>query len=151
MPKRKTLAEYAAENPQQKLDTVPEVTEDNDDPEKRRCEDLKADILYQLEQHEPLQVVVLNAIEVIGILSQAPGWTEAARRVMNNEYDKLEQQTILSNQKAEALRRLDKRKRKSEELRSQLKVAHETYKQIETALTDAILQADKLEAFISGR
>lgn len=157
MAKHKSLAELAKSNPQpqppeREAQAAAEAYRIKEEATlaTQRTEELKADILTQIETGEPLQVITLNAIEVIGILSQAPGWTEAARQAINENYKDLEQQTILTNRKAEALQKLDSRKDRSEKMRRQLQNSLTTCRQIDRALTDAIYKINELEDFIEG-
>ena len=155
----KSLAQYAAENPQNmpktELDQLQRAAEARAqerlnilDREQRqaKADRLKEIITAQLEEGEPLQHILYSALDAIGILSGDEEWSEAGKKCLSEIYDGLEQQSLLVDNAAIEAQRIEQmRTRYNERLRKQIRQQLSGYRKIERCLNDALSALDGIE------
>lgn len=147
-----TLAEYAAQNPQQEPEqerqTIAETARSYRDQmqERDQVESLKTRILQQLEQGNAPELILYTALQVIGILTHDAEWAEAGRQTLDSVYSDLAQQSLFMDNAAIAAQRLDTMQAEyNEKLRRQLQRNLNGCRRIEKALTEAMQAVDELD------
>lgn len=155
----KSLAQYAAENPQK----MPEIEREQmqqaaEEREQERRENrsreqkqaqvnrLKEGITAQLEQGNAPQFILYSALEAIGILTNDEEWAEAGKRCLDKVYDGLAQQSLLTDNAAiEAQRIAQIQASYNDRLRRQLERQLAGYHKIARGLNEALAALEEIE------
>lgn len=139
------LLEYAAQNPAQEplqerqaIESTARTYREQQEAQEA-AEALKESIAQQLEQGNAPQYILYTAIKAIGLLTNAPEWTEAQQSRLNSVYADLAQQSFIMDNAAIAAARLDKMQQDyNDKMRRQLQNSLNSYRRIEKALTEAL-------------
>ena len=148
----KSLAQYAAEHPQEMTEQEREQQQEaaaeqlSREERQERIGQLKASILAQLEQGKDPRFIIYSAVEAIGLLTNDAQWAEAVQQCLNSLYAGLEQQSLLIDTAAiEAQRMEQMQSAYNERLRRQLQRQLAGYHKIANSLNEALTALDKLE------
>jgi len=148
----KSLAEYAAQNPQpeppQERQAVAHAARSYNDQiaERDQAERLKTSIAQQLQEGEAPQYILYSALRAIGLLTHDEAWAEAQQKTMDGVYSDLAQQSLLTDNAAIAAARLDTMQTEyKEKLRRQLQRQIGGYKRIARALNEALDAVNALD------
>lgn len=148
----KSLAEYAAQNPQpeppQERQAVAHAARSYNDQiaERDQAERLKASIAQQLQEGEAPQYILYSALRAIGLLTHDAAWAEAQQKTLDGVYSDLAQQSLLTDNAAIAAARLDAMQTEyKEKLRRQLQRQIGGYKRIARALNEALDAVNALD------
>ncbi len=148
----KSLAEYAAQHPQQEPErerqAIAETARSYQDRQQEReaVEQLKASIAQQLQEGNAPQYILYAALRAIGILTHDTEWAEAQKRILDSIYADLAQQSLLTDDAAIAAARLDAMQTQyNDKLRRQLTTQLNGYRRIEKALQEALQAVNALE------
>lgn len=152
----KSLAEYAAENPQempaaereqmQHTATMKEQERERRQ-ERAQIDRLKASILAQLEQGNAPQYILYTALETIGLLSHDEEFTTTGKKCLDNIYADLAQQSLLTDNAAIAAARIEEMQNSyNDRLRRQLEKQLNGYHKIAKGLNDALAALDDMES-----
>lgn len=148
----KSLAEYAAQHPQQEPErerqAIAETARSYQDrqQEREQVEQLKASIAQQIQEGNAPQYILYTALQAIGILTHDEEWAQAGKQTLDSVYADLAQQSLLTDNAAIAAQRLDAmRAAYNEKLRRQLKTQLNGYRRIEKALQEALQAVNALE------
>ncbi len=148
----KSLAEYAAQHPQQEpkreRQAIAETARSYQDRQQEReaVEQLKASIAQQLQEGNAPQYILYAALRAIGILTHDTEWAEAQKRILDSIYADLAQQSLLTDDAAIAAARLDAMQTQyNDKLRRQLTTQLNGYRRIEKALQEALQAVNVLE------
>ena len=146
--RHKSLAEYAAEHPQQLPDQDREAARVYQDQAQAREEigRLKASILYQLEQGNAPQYILYPALKAIGMLTNDPDFTASGIQILDSIYADLAQESLLIDELAAASERLERMQAEyNSKLERQLERSLNGYRRIEHGLTEALRAARSLQ------
>ena len=106
----KSLAEYAAQHPQQMPEQAEAVTTSETIRERRedlnQAEQLKASILQQIDRGNAPQAILYTALKCIGLLSHDADFWEAGQAALDSIYADLAQQSFLVDTAAIEAQRL---------------------------------------------
>lgn len=141
----KSLAEYAAQNPQQEpprereaMHQTAETIKDRQEAQERAAQ-LMQSIQTQLEQGNAPQTILYTAIQTIGILSHDAEWAAAAETSLDTVYADLAQQSLLVNEATIAAQRLEQMQEDyNGKLRRQLTRQLSGYQRIAKGLNEAL-------------
>ena len=152
----KTLAEYAAQNPQEMPPAEQEQQQNAatmKDRERERAQErqnderLKASILAQLQQANEPQYILYTALEAIGLLTHDAEWAETGKACLDKIYDDLAQQSLLTDNAAIAeARTREMQEGYKDRLRRQLNKQLQGYHKIARGLNDALAALDELDS-----
>jgi chemotaxis protein histidine kinase CheA len=152
----KSLAEYAAQNPQQEPEREREAmhqtaeTVKDRQQERERAAQLMQSIQTQLEQGNAPQTILYTAITAIGLLAHDEAWAAAAQTSLDTVYADLAQQSLLVNEATIAAQRLEKMQEDyNEKLRRQLTRQLSGYQRIAKGLNEALDALNQLDPEIS--
>lgn len=149
MTDKKTLAQYAAENPAAQ---PPQDQEPGKDVIARwgefdRAEMIKRQILRSVKAGEAPQVILYKAAECIGLYSADPNYTDQLRAELDGIYADLAQQSLLIDEAAEAAERLkEKQAEYNHKLKEDLRRRFKAAQRIESDLLDLINSIADIEA-----
>lgn len=138
----KSLAEYAAQHPQQGAGDATEQAENKSIAERREewnaAEKLRESLLRQITAGQEPNIILYTALECIGLYSADKEWTEAAKTALDSIYADLAQQSFIidnAEKERERLEQLqaDHRREVQNSIDRQLR----KLKKIERALQDA--------------
>lgn len=139
-----TLAEYAARNPRPQPEperqTMIETARSYNDRQEARetVEELKTSILQQLEQGNAPHIILSAAVRAIGILTHDTEWADAGQYFLDSVYADLEQQSLLQDNAAVALQRLDQMQADYNTKQARrLQTSFKQYAKLEKALNEA--------------
>lgn len=148
----KSLAEYAAQHPQQEPDRERQAIADTAQSyrerqqEREQAEQLKASIAQQLQEGNAPQYILYTAIKAIGLLTHDEEWTEAQNQALDSIYEDLAQQSLLTDNAAIAAQRLDTMKKQyNDKMRRQLTTQLNGYRRLEKALQEALQAVNALD------
>lgn len=145
-----SLEEYARQHPQQAPEEQPAAETMGsylqEIKDKEAVEQLKAGMLQQLENGNEPQFVLYTAIKAIGILTHDKEFAEAGKRALDAVYGDLAQQSLLTDNAAIAMQRLEERRAEyNEKMRRELNRNLAGYRRLEQALKDALKTIDILD------
>ena len=109
---KKSLADYAAENPAPEPITEKAAAADAASQYRRKqekleqAEDMKASIAQQIEGGNALEYILYTAVRAIGLLTDDPGWTKQQTDILELVYGDLAQESLVYDNAAIALDRL---------------------------------------------
>ena len=145
----KTLAEYAAQNPlpePQRSEAAAAQTYHDRQQQAEQITRYKELILKQAQTGTEPETALYTAITAIGLLTDDAAWTEAAHAALNSVYADLAQQSLLTDNAAEAAHRLERMQADyNDKLRRQLTRQLNGYKRLERALQEALQAIDGTE------
>jgi len=109
-----SLAEYAAQHPQpeepaqerQQMQTIAATIKDRAQ-ELEQAAQLKESILHQLEKGNAPELILYQAIEAIGLLTNDPDFVAAGHGRLDAVYADLAQQSLITDNEAIAAHRLE--------------------------------------------
>lgn len=147
-----SLAEYAAQHPQQQPESEREQMQNTAESfkdrqqEREQAERLKDGILQQLEQGNAPQYILYAAIKAIGLLSHDPEFTEAGQRYLDHVYADLAQESLVTDNAAIAAHRLEQMQAEYiRKARASLTRQLNGSKRISDAIEKALDELSKLE------
>lgn len=150
----KSLAQYAAENPQEMPETEREQMQHTatmrEREQERRQEQaqivkLKASIIAQLEQGNDPQYILYTALEVIGTATHDEEFTKTGKQCLDKVYEDLAQQSLLTDNAAIAAARIKEMQESyNDRLRRQLEKQLTGYQKIARGINDALAALDDL-------
>lgn len=150
--RKKSLAEYAAEHPQEmpeperKAQAAAARTYRERQEAEQQTADLKAQILQKLEQGAAPQDVLYSAIRAIGSATNDPAWAAAAQGNLDRIYADLAQQSFLTDEAAIAADRLKTRHDEyAGKVRRQLLRQLKGCQQLEKELQEALQAAEQMQ------
>ena len=145
----KTLAEYAAQNPMpepQRTEVAPAQTYHDRQQQAEQIARYKELILKQAQAGAEPESTLYTAITAIGLLTDDAEWAEAAHGALNSVYADLAQQSLLTDNAAEAAHRLEQMQADyNDKMRRQLTRQLNGYKRLERALQEALQAVDATE------
>ena len=148
----KSLAEYAAQNPQpeplQEPQAIAGASRSYNDriAERDQVERIKTSIAQQLQEGSAPQYVLYSALRAIGILTHDEAWAETQEKALDSVYSDLAQQSLLTDNAAIAAERLDAMQADyNAKLRRQLQRQIGGYKRIARALNEALNAVNELD------
>jgi IS30 family transposase len=141
----KSLAEYAAANPQQEPEQEREAMHQTSETikdrqlEREQAAQLMQSIHTQLEQGNAPQTILYTAITTIGLLAHDKEWAESAQTSLDAIYTDIAQQSLLVSEATMATHRLSQMQEDyNAKLRMQLTRQLSGYQRIAKGLSEAL-------------
>lgn len=151
----KSLAEYAAENPQEmpaaEREQMQHAATMREQAQERRQDQaqiarLKASIIAQLEQGNAPQYILYAALEAIGIATHDEEFIATGKQCLDKVYEDLAQQSLLTDNAAIAAARIEEMQASyNDRLRRQLETQLKGYQRIAKGLNEALAALDDME------
>lgn len=108
--------------------------------------DLKENIQRQLEEGNAPQYILYSAVQIIGLLTQDPEWSDNCKAQLDAVYADLAQQSFIFDNETIAAARLEEMKEKyNAKLRKQLTLDLYGYRNIEKSIKTILQSLDELE------
>lgn len=114
--------------------------------ERERALELMESITEQLDKGNAPQLILYTAIKAIGLLANAPEWTEAAHGALDAVYADLEQDSFITDNSAVAAHRLEEKQHQyNEKLRRQLERDIRNYDRLVNSMRDTLATLSSIE------
>lgn len=107
--------------------------------DRERAFELMESIMEQLEKGNAPHAILYTAIKAIGLLANAPEWTEAAHGALDSVYSDLDQDSFITDNAAVAAHRLEEKQHEyNEKLRRQLDRNIRNYDRLVNSMRDTL-------------